>query len=61
MRVALAVPGSAAALGAVIVVLAAIVGSLFLLRITPASGLAAAPACQVVDTIGMGAECWYPE
>ncbi|WP_460447867.1 hypothetical protein [Alsobacter sp. SYSU BS001988] len=61
MRVALAIPGSAAVLGAVIVVLAAVVGSLLLLRVTPASGLSAAPACQVVDTIGMGAECWDPE
>ena len=61
MRLALAVPGSAAALGAVIVVLAAIVASLLLLRVTPASGFDPSPACQVIDTIGMGADCWAPE
>jgi uncharacterized membrane protein YGL010W len=61
MRHALAIPGSASTLGVAIAILAAVVASLFLFRITPASGLVAAPACQIVDTIGIGAECWIPE
>ncbi|WP_460452569.1 hypothetical protein [Alsobacter sp. SYSU BS001988] len=61
MRLELAIPGTAASLGVVIVALSALVGSLLLLRVTPSSGFVPHTACQLASTIDLGAVCWAPE